>query len=78
MRAMARSPDNTANGNSQTRDSSRHKRADDAKSLVMTAIGELIDGGKAEWSRTTTGEIELHLLTGEVFLLGELSVTRLA
>ncbi|WP_352633874.1 hypothetical protein [Mesorhizobium sp. M0496] len=42
----------------------------------MAAIGELVDGGKAEWSRTATGEIELRLLTGEVFVLGEIFVTR--
>ncbi|MFD2052894.1 hypothetical protein ACFSQT_07140 [Mesorhizobium calcicola] len=78
MRAMAKSPDNTADGSSQTRDRSRHKRADDAKSLVMTVIGELVDGGKAEWGRTAGGDIELRLLTGEVFLLGELFVIRVA
>ncbi|WP_244730812.1 hypothetical protein [Mesorhizobium sp. 113-3-3] len=50
----------------------------DAKSRVLAAIGELVDSGKAEWSRTATGEVELRLLSGEVFLLGEVAVTRVA
>ena len=50
----------------------------DAKSQVLAAIGELVDGGKAEWSRNAAGEIELRLLSGEVFLLGAVSVTRVA
>ena len=78
MRAMARSPDTTADGSSQTRDSSRDRRADDAKSLVMTVVSQMVDNGKVEWNLTTTGDIELRLLTGEVFLLGEISVTRVA
>ncbi|MER8576607.1 hypothetical protein NKH19_30345 [Mesorhizobium sp. M1338] len=72
---MARS----RHANSQTRNgevTSRH--AQDAKSRVMVAIGTLVDDGRAEWSRTATGDIELRLLTGEVFLLGELAVTRVA
>ncbi|WP_246707397.1 hypothetical protein [Mesorhizobium sp. NZP2077] len=50
----------------------------DAKSQVFAAIGELVDDGKAEWRRTASGEIELRLLSGEVFVLGEVSVTRVA
>ena len=76
MRAMARSP--ITDANSQAHNGSRPKRVDDAKLLVMVAIGQMVDDGKAEWSRAATGEIELRLLTGEVFLLGEISVTRLA
>ncbi|MER9335343.1 hypothetical protein NKJ06_15315 [Mesorhizobium sp. M0293] len=71
MRAMASSPD----ANSQTQ-AAASRSIQDAKSRVMAAIGELVDGGKAEWSRTATGEIELRLLTGEVFVLGEIFVTR--
>ncbi|TPL52347.1 hypothetical protein FJ942_21945 [Mesorhizobium sp. B2-4-2] len=50
----------------------------DARSLVMAALGELVESGKAEWSRGATGEIELRLLSGEVFLLGEVAVIRIA
>ncbi len=55
-----------------------NRGAIDAKSQVLAAIGGLVDSGKAEWSRTATGEIELRLLSGEVFLLGEVAVTRVA
>jgi hypothetical protein len=75
MRAMARSP--TTDATSQTQAAGSRQTAD-TKSRVMAAIGQMVDDGKAEWSRTATGEIELHLLTGEVFLLGEVSVTRVA
>ncbi|MCH4554797.1 hypothetical protein ACVILI_005021 [Mesorhizobium sp. USDA 4775] len=50
----------------------------DAMTQVLAAIGELVDDGKAVWSRTASGEVELRLLSGEVFLLGEVSVTRVA
>ncbi|MGX5827795.1 hypothetical protein [Mesorhizobium sp. 43Arga] len=50
----------------------------DAKSQVLAAIGKLVADGRAEWSRTANGEIELRLLSGEVFLLGEVAVTRVA
>ncbi|QKC95998.1 hypothetical protein EB231_15725 [Mesorhizobium sp. NZP2298] len=72
MRAMARS--STTGANSQIAVS----RPEDAKSLVLAAIGELVDTGRAEWSRTATGEIELRLSSGEVLVLGEVSVTRVA
>lgn len=70
MRATVRSPNSDATSRSQA------SHAPDAKSLVMTAIGQIVDDGKAEWNRTAIGEIELRLVTGEVFLLGEVSITR--
>ena len=72
MRAMARS--STTGANSQITVS----RPEDAKSQVLAAIVELVDAGKAEWSRNANGEVELRLLSGEVFVLGEVSVTRVA
>ena len=75
MRTMARSSTTGANGQTQAAGS---RRKPDAKSLVLATIGELVDDGKAEWNRTATGEIELRLLTGEVFLLGDVFVTRVA
>ena len=72
MRTMARS--STACANSQIVNSI----AVDAKSQVLAAIGELVDDGKAEWRRTASGEVELRLLSGEVFVLGEVFVTRVA
>ncbi|MEI9407971.1 hypothetical protein [Mesorhizobium salmacidum] len=75
MRAMARS--STAGANSQIANGAAVSR-EDAKTLVMAAMGELVEDGKAEWSRTASGEFELRLMTGEVFVLGEVSVTRVA
>jgi hypothetical protein len=75
MRAMARSP--TTDATSQTQ-AAGSQRVPDAKTSVMIAIGQMVDDGKAAWNRTATGEIELRLLTGEVFLLGEIAVTRIA
>lgn len=72
MRTTARS--STAGANIEIANGA----AIDAKSQVLAAIGGLVDGGKAEWTRTATGEIELRLLSGEVFLLGEVAVTRVA
>lgn len=75
MRAMARSHDSVTDGTTRTA-ASQH--AQEAKSQVMAAIGGLVDEGKAEWNHTATGDIELRLLSGEVFVLGEVSVTRVA
>lgn len=75
MRAMARS--STTGANSQIANGAAVNR-EDAKTLVMAAMGELVEDGQAEWSRTATGEIELRLMSGEVFVLGEMSVTRVA
>jgi hypothetical protein len=72
MRTMARS--STAGANIEI----ANGVAIDAKSQVLAAIGELVDNGKAEWSRTASGEVELRLLSGEVFLLGAVTVTRIA
>ncbi|RUV33941.1 hypothetical protein EOB49_28095 [Mesorhizobium sp. M7A.F.Ca.MR.148.00.0.0] len=76
MRAMARSHDSVTNRTART--AAAGKRAEKAKSQVMAAIGGLVDEGRAEWNHTATGEIELRLLSGEVFVLGEVSVTRVA
>ncbi len=52
--------------------------ADPAKALVMSSIGELVTRGHAEWRTLRNGDVELRLATGEVFLLGDQSVTRTA
>lgn len=73
MRTMARSSGanvQAANGAAVSRE--------DAKSRVLAAISELVDDGKAEWSRGESGEIELRLISGEVFVLGDVAVTRVA
>ncbi|TIU45271.1 MAG: hypothetical protein E5W19_31195 [Mesorhizobium sp.] len=74
MREMVRSP--TTGANSQIANGAAVR--EDAKALVMAAIGTLVEDGKAEWSRMANGEFELRLISGEVFLLGEACVTRVA
>jgi hypothetical protein len=51
--------------------------ADPAKALVMSTIGHLVSDGFAVWSLLANGDVELRFLTGEVFLLGDTSITRL-
>jgi hypothetical protein len=76
MGAMARS---SASGeNSQSSNGAAIDHAEDAKSLVMAAIGELVAQGKADWTLTANGDIELRLPSGEAFVLGEITVTRIA
>lgn len=59
-----------------TRD--RRRAADPAKALVMAAISELVSRGHAQWRILQSGDVELRLASGEVFLLGGQSVTRTA
>jgi hypothetical protein len=50
--------------------------ADPDKALVMAWIGDLIRGGHAEWGVLGNGDIEVRFMTGEVFHLGEATITR--
>jgi hypothetical protein len=43
--------------------------SDPDKALVMTAIGELIADGHAEWTLLDDGDVELSFNSGETFLL---------
>jgi hypothetical protein len=51
---------------------------DPAKALVMSCVGEFVSCGHAEWSLLDNGTVELRFLTGEIFLLGDQTVTRMA
>jgi hypothetical protein len=51
---------------------------DPSKSLVMASIGQLVSNGQAEWTLGCAGKVELRLMTGEVFLLDDDAVTRIA
>lgn len=75
MRAMASS--SAAGANSRISAGAAVSR-EDAKSQVLAAIGELVDAGKAELRHGPKGETELRLPSGEVFVLGEVAVTRVA
>ena len=51
---------------------------DDAKALVMNYVGRFVADGYAEWDVLTNGDVELRFHTGEVFILGEMTVIRIA
>jgi hypothetical protein len=53
-------------------------RHDPAKSIVMRHIGRLVSDGFAEWRVLDDAEIELRFVSGEVFLLAETTITRIA
>jgi hypothetical protein len=50
--------------------------ADPAKASVMTHIGQLVRDGHAEWTMLGNGDVELRFFSGEVFLLGDATMTR--
>jgi hypothetical protein len=52
--------------------------SDPAKVRVMAHFRELVADGHAEWHTLESGEIELRLHSGEVYLLANTTVTRLA
>jgi broad specificity phosphatase PhoE len=51
---------------------------DPAKVRVMAHFRELVADGHAEWHTLESGEIELRLQSGEIYLLADTTVTRLA
>lgn len=50
---------------------------DPAKALVIAHLEVLVSDGFAEWSPLDNGEVELRFFSGETFLLGASSVTRI-
>lgn len=53
------------------------RRHDRAKALVLSSVERLVRRGFAERHMRDNGDIELHLRSGEIFLLGDRDVTRL-
>jgi hypothetical protein len=51
---------------------------DPAKALAMTYFSRLVADGYAEWHMLDNGDIRLHLLTGEIYLLAKTMITRIA
>lgn len=49
---------------------------DPAKKLVMNYIQQLVADGLAQWTMQDNGDIQLHLHTGETFLLTEKVILR--
>ena len=52
--------------------------ADVARALIMAEITRLVENGDAVLVTFESGRLELRLATGEVFHLGEESVSRIA
>lgn len=52
--------------------------ADVARAIVMAEITRLVEDGDAVLVTFESGRLELRLRTGEVFYLGEKTVTRVA
>jgi hypothetical protein len=52
--------------------------ADVARALIMAEITRLVENGDAVLATFESGRLELRLATGEVFHLGEESVSRIA
>jgi len=48
------------------------------KALVMARIGQLVANGFAAWERRDNGEIEVSFASGEIYLLAETTILRLA
>lgn len=52
--------------------------ADPMKALVMKYIGQLVAAGHAEWELRVNGSVQLCFRTGEIFLLEETVIVRVA
>ena len=50
---------------------------DPPKALVMTHIAQFVSDGYAECSLLENGDVELRFLSGEIFLLADMSITRI-
>jgi alpha-D-ribose 1-methylphosphonate 5-triphosphate synthase subunit PhnG len=51
---------------------------DTAKALFMTEVARIVDEGDGMLTRLETGMLELRLVTGQIFHLGDHTVTRVA
>ena len=51
---------------------------DAAKAMFMTEVARIVAGGRGEITTLNSESLELRLATGEIFHLGEQSVTRIA
>jgi hypothetical protein len=52
--------------------------ADVAKALVMAYVGQLVTDGYAEWDVLANEDVQLRCHTGEIFLLAETMIVRIA
>jgi hypothetical protein len=62
----------------RAKDGNGPEHADLAKAFVMAAVARIVAVGRATIVTLDSGELELRLATGEILLLGNETVTRLA
>jgi hypothetical protein len=55
----------------------RFAHQDESRALVMQVLQDAVDDGHAVWRAGTDDGMELHLFSGEVFLLTDAGITRL-
>jgi hypothetical protein len=55
-----------------------HFSDDPAKPLVMMYLSQFVNAGYAEWHARDDGDLELWFVTGEIFLMADTTMTRLA
>jgi hypothetical protein len=55
----------------------KRQRNDEAKKLVKSYFDQLVSEGYAEWSARDDDDVELRLVSGEVFLFGDTAITRI-
>ena len=53
-------------------------QSDPAKVKVMGHLRKLVADGFAEWQKLDDGTIRLRLITGETYLLEQVTITRIA
>jgi hypothetical protein len=51
---------------------------DPAKALVMTHVGQFVRDGYAKWTMLDNSDVELRFFSGEIFLLADATMTRVA
>ena len=51
---------------------------DAAKAMFMTEVARIVADGRGDMTKLNSVTLELRLTTGEIFHLGEQSVTRIA
>jgi hypothetical protein len=59
-------------------DGSRPDKSNAAKALVMAELARIVEEGGAVTATLESGTLEFRLATGEIYHLGEETVTRIA
>ena len=62
---------------SLSEDRSWPEELDTAKALFMIEVARIVEEGRGELARLESGTLELRLTTGEIYQLGEQSITRI-